>query len=86
MLLDLATAVHERRVGNANAVGAKPPPLEDSVFAVQLVSAALLGDALMGPVLRRSAGLNADDGSDERFRSWLGKRVMELLVPDPHDQ
>ncbi len=83
MLLELATAVHARRVSNATAAGVEPPPLEDSVFAVQLVSAALLGDALMGPVLRRSAGLNADDGSDERFRLWLGERVMELLVPDP---
>jgi len=78
-LLELAKAVHERRRGQGT--GADEVPLEHSVFAVQLVAAALLGDALMGPVLRRSAGLSSDEGSEERYRVWLGERVTELLSP-----
>jgi AcrR family transcriptional regulator len=81
LLFELAEAVHARRGELARRVGAAEPSLEDSVFAVQLVAAALLGDALMGPLLRRSAGLATDDGSNERFRLWLGRQVMELLIP-----
>lgn len=81
MLLGLAEAVHARRRDVSRARGESEPSLEESVFAVQLVSAALLGDALMGPLLRRSAGLAPDDAaSRERFRVWLGKRVVELLL------
>ncbi len=81
MLLDLARAVHERRCAIAGA-SEDTPDLEESVFAVQLVSAALLGDALMGPVLRASAGLKTDDGGEDRFRAWLGRRLEELLIPE----
>ena len=81
LLFELAEVVHSRRREAAHVPGAPEPSLEESVFAVQLVAAALLGDALMGPLLRRSAGLGADDGSSERFRVWLGRQVMELLIP-----
>ena len=81
LLFELAEAVHARRLEMARRDGAAEPALEESVFAVQLVAAALLGDALMGPLLRRSAGLSPDDGSSERFRLWLGRQVMRLLIP-----
>ena len=79
MLRDLAEAVHARRVELAG--GREEVSLEESVFAVQFVSAALLGDALMGPLLRSSGGLGSSDERNERFRTWLGRRVEELLVP-----
>jgi AcrR family transcriptional regulator len=77
-LRDIAEAVHARRVELAGA--GEEVALEESVFAVQLVAAALLGDALMGPMLRRSAGLGTP-GESERFRAWLAHRVGDLLVP-----
>ena len=80
MLLGLAEAVHARRSDVARARGEPEPSLEESVFAVQLVAAALLGDALMGPLLRRSAGLASDAVARERFRVWLGRRAVELLL------
>jgi AcrR family transcriptional regulator len=84
MLRDLAEAVHARRVELAEE--AEKVELEESVFAVQLVSAALLGDALMGPLLRASAGVGSSEESNERFRAWLGRRVEELLVPRQPDR
>ena len=81
MLLGLAEAVHARRCDVSRARGETEPSLEQSVFAVQLVSAALLGDALMGSLLRRSAGIASDDAAGrERFRVWLGRRVVDLLL------
>jgi AcrR family transcriptional regulator len=81
LLQDLAKAVYARRVTDAQDAGEEPPVFEETVFAVQLVSAALLGDALMGGVLRRSAGLDSDDATQERFRRWLAQQVSGLLVP-----
>jgi AcrR family transcriptional regulator len=88
MLLGLAEAVHARRRDLARERGETEPSLEESVFAVQLASAALLGDALLGPLLHRSAGLASDDAAArERFRVWLGKRVVELLLSrHPHGE
>lgn len=81
LLRDLAVAVHARRQSDAEHANRTPPTLEDTLFAVQLVSAALLGDALIGGVLRRSAGVSSDDATQERYRRWLAEHVMALLVP-----
>jgi AcrR family transcriptional regulator len=82
MLLDLARTVHALRSEAGEREGTAVPPFEDTVFAVQLVAAALLGDALMGSVLRRSAGIDSDAATQERFRRWLAAQVNSLLLPD----
>lgn len=81
LLHDLAKAVQARRDVDARQAGEEPPPFEETVFAVQLVAAALLGDALMGGVLRRSAGISSDADTQERFRRWLAEHVTSLLIP-----
>jgi AcrR family transcriptional regulator len=81
LLLDLAKAVHERRSADAERDGRSAPEFEETVFAVRFVAAALLGDALLGGVLRRSAGAESDEATQERFRSWLAAQVNTLLVP-----
>jgi AcrR family transcriptional regulator len=81
LLRDLAKAVQSRRESDAARHGQTAPNFEETVFAVQLVSAALLGDALIGGVLRRSAGVSSDDATDERFRAWLAAQVNALLLP-----
>ena len=47
LLFELAEVVHSRRQEVAQRDGSAVPSLEESVFAVQLVAAALLGDALL---------------------------------------
>ena len=81
LLLDLANAVQARRSAAAEHAGKEPPAFEETVFAVQFVSAALLGDALIGGVLRRSAGVASDEATQERYRLWLAARVNALLGP-----
>lgn len=81
LIRDLAEAVQALREKDAERVGEAPPEFESTVFAVQLVSAALLGDALMGGVLRRSAGVASDDATTERYRRWLGEQVSLFLLP-----
>jgi AcrR family transcriptional regulator len=82
LIRDLASAVQARREVHAEREGEAPPPFEDTVFVVQLISAALLGDALMGDVLRQSAGISADEVATERYRRWLAEKVRSLLLPD----
>ena len=81
LIRDLAEAVQARREADAERMGEPPPPFEDTVFAVRLVSAALLGDALMGGVLRQSAGVACDDVTTERYRRWLADQVNSFLLP-----
>ena len=81
LLLDLAKAVQARRDAHASQTGEEPKPFEETLFAVQLVAAALLGDALLGGVLRRSARISSDTATQERFRRWLADHVSSLLVP-----
>jgi len=82
LIRDLAEAVQVRREASAERAGESPPPFEETVFAVQLVSAALLGDALLGDVLRRSAGVNADEATHEHYRRWLADQVGSFLLPE----
>ena len=81
LIRDLASAVQVRREAHAERAGEAPPPFEDAIFSVQLISAALLGDALMGGVLRHSAGISGDDVTTERYRRWLAEQVSSFLLP-----
>jgi AcrR family transcriptional regulator len=85
MLRALADAVHGRRVAFARESGRPEPSREDTDFSVTLVAVALLGDAVMGDGVRRSAGLPDDAATRRRFRSFLGRLVAGHLAgpPDP---
>lgn len=72
MLETLAHAMHEDRV-RAGEDDADP---EDSIFAVRLVAAAMIGEGLLGGVFSASAGLGDDPDVGRRFRLWLG-RLLE---------
>jgi AcrR family transcriptional regulator len=81
LLRDLARALHARRVAAAEAAGRQPPTRQETLFAMQFVSAALLGDALFGDALRRSGGVHGDAALAERYHRWLAAGVSALLVP-----
>jgi hypothetical protein len=73
----LADAVHRRLGDEARATGARTPPREEADFTVRLVAAAMLGDALVGDVLSRTAGLPDGPAVQRRFRAWLARLLDE---------
>jgi len=81
LLRRLAEAIHERASAEARRSGTRPPSREEIVFIVRLTAAAMLGDALLGAMLSRSAGLRDHPTVDRRFRLWLGRLLEERLTP-----
>ena len=73
----LADAVHRRLGNEARAAGRRTPPREEADFTVRLVAAAMLGDALVGDVLSRTAGLPEGPAVQKRFRAWLARLLDE---------
>ncbi|MDJ0785986.1 MAG: helix-turn-helix domain-containing protein [Myxococcota bacterium] len=70
MLEELGEAYHSEQSREAGI------DIEETVFRVRLAAVALFGEALLGPLLSRSAGL--DDPEDEvrtRFRHWLARLI-----------
>ncbi|MEW6269629.1 MAG: helix-turn-helix domain-containing protein [Thermodesulfobacteriota bacterium] len=79
LLRVLGDAVHRRMLDEARAAGGRAPAREEADFSVRLVAAAMLGDALMGDVLNRLAGLPNDASVQRRFRIWLARLLDERL-------
>ena len=73
VLRELAVALQETRAAEAQASGRAVPDPDDAVFAVRLAAAAMLGEALLGRALSRSAGLADHEDASRRFRAWLGE-------------
>jgi len=73
----LADTVHRRLADEVRAAGSRTPPREEADFIVRLVAAAMLGDALVGDLLSRSAGLPDGPAVQKRFRTWLARLLDE---------
>lgn len=70
-------AVHALR--QRGAIDPSAPQLEDTLFSMMLAALALFGDALVGDVFRKSAGLDAVADAPARFREWLAKLLVHHL-------
>jgi AcrR family transcriptional regulator len=81
MLRTLGDAVHQERL-EAGEVDVDP---EDTTFTVRLIAAALFGEALIGPLLTASAGLEDDPAVSRRFRAWLA-RLLEGPDQPPDEE
>jgi AcrR family transcriptional regulator len=81
VLRDIADSLHVRRV--AAAPPGLAPARADSEMVVQLIAVAAFGDAIIGPRLRRSAGLPPTRDSERRFRAWLAALIREHSAPRP---
>jgi AcrR family transcriptional regulator len=68
----VAEVAHRRRLEvtkNANVT------FEDTVFRLLLVAFAMFGDAIVGPAMRKSAGLPEGPRAERRFWNWLAGLV-----------
>jgi AcrR family transcriptional regulator len=75
VMRDIADGLHARHVAAA------PPGATidraDTESMIHLIAAAAFGDAMFGRQLRRSAGLDQTDETQQRFRSWLAALIRE---------
>jgi len=72
-----AELVHAGRVRTDAQAGRASPDIEDTLFAVVLFAITVFGDALYGPLLRRSVSLGDDADTGRRFRAWAA-RVFDV--------
>lgn len=76
-LADVVSATHALR--RRRRAGGRMPPTEDTAYTVVLAAMALLADAVLGPALRKSAGLTGEGASGARFRAWLARLLVAHL-------
>jgi AcrR family transcriptional regulator len=79
----LAEAVHATRVKKAREMGRRPPPLEDTLFAVTLLNVVLCADPLIGDSLRQSVGLHSDRATSRRYLRWFADMLQAYLDAAP---
>ena len=70
-LKGFSEALHAARARTDAARGRPPATLDDTRFAIALMTVALFGDALVGRAVRRRLGLPGNVATDRRFRVWL---------------
>jgi hypothetical protein len=74
MLRPLAEKIHRRRLQLRRR--GKRPPVEDTLFIVELLGLVVWAESLSGEAWRRSVGLPADRQTADRFMAW----VVDLLA------
>lgn len=79
LVREIAEIVHAQRVTLYRGAGRRPPPFEDSLFAILLTSLALIGDALLGEPARASSGLEGAEAG-RRFRRWFAELLASHLA------
>jgi AcrR family transcriptional regulator len=79
-LRELVDAVQRRIEEGARSTGASAPSHEEIAFGLRLATAAMFGDAILGPMLNASCGV--DEDFQRRFRKWLDELITaRLTVP-----
>lgn len=74
----IAEAAHAERT--TALAGIASPPFEDTLFVLVLTSITLFGEALAGPSVFMSAGLDHDPEAPARYRAWLSSLVLRHLA------
>lgn len=78
VLRRFAQVVHAEHGGDS--------PFENTLFTVMLAGLAVFGDAIAGPGVRRSAGLDEEPATIRSFREWLTRVLVQqvgALAPPP---
>lgn len=63
--------------------GIATPSYEDTVFTLVFASLTLFGEALLGPSVFMSAGLDHDAGAPLRYRAWFAQLVFSHMAGVP---
>ena len=79
MLNELVDSIHDARGRYARHVGGEPPALEDTQYALLLLSLVHWADALIGGAMRRMVGLPSDRATSTRFVDWVDDLVAARL-------
>jgi AcrR family transcriptional regulator len=77
-LRELVDAVYGRIREHARTSGLEGPSWEEAAFCMRLASAAMFGDAILGPMLNASCGV--DEAFQKRFRHWVDELISDRLV------
>lgn len=80
LLRALADALFARIAEGARLAGGTPPRREEIDFTVRLVAVAMMGDAIFGAVVSRSAAQPEGPDLQHRFRAWFGEVLSERLL------
>ena len=78
----LSDAVHRTRLAAARRGGGPRPKREDAQFSVALLNLALSADPIMGSGFLRSVALPEDPQTRARFRRWMVRTLVTMLLPD----
>jgi len=83
LLRPLVARIHAGRV-RANLQDGRPAAdFEDTVFIAVLFATSVFGDALFGPLTRRTMGLRGTAAGARRFRRWLIDFVADRASRSP---
>lgn len=82
LLAGLADQLQAIRVAHATHFGRPEPDVMETRRVVASMACALLGEALAGEVMVRSAGLAHEADSRRTLRGWLAKQAEKMVFPD----
>lgn len=76
----IADITHEGRTALLEGTGVPKPSYEDTLFTLMMSSLALFGEALAGPSVFMSAGLDRDAAAPARYRAWFANVIVQHLA------
>ncbi len=79
LLRGLIDRLDQWRTRLARERGSDPPDRREASFLVRLVGAALLGEAILGPILDLRAELDGEHDAQAGFRRWLAENLAGLV-------
>lgn len=81
LLAGLANQLQKMRAARAERYGQPIPDPEETQRIVAVMACTLLGEALAGHILVRSAGLGQEPEDRKEVRAWLAKLAEGLVFP-----
>ncbi len=76
---DLIDGLDQWRARLARERGVDPLGRREASFFVRLIGAALLGEAMLGPILDLRAELDGERDAQAGFRRWLAEKLAGLV-------